>query len=71
MQIDPSQPIMFDSDSAPGKGTGMWQINPFFDNNVYHAPSNNQSPLEKRVRFWFTTSIALILLTAICHMILA
>jgi len=29
MQIDPSQPIMFDTDAAPGRGTGMWQVNTY------------------------------------------
>lgn len=29
MQIDPSQPIMFDSDAMPGLGAGYWQVNPF------------------------------------------
>lgn len=28
MQIDPSQPIMFDSDAPPGRGTGYWQMDP-------------------------------------------
>jgi hypothetical protein len=27
MQIDPSQPIIFDTDSAPGRGIGYWQNN--------------------------------------------
>ena len=29
MQIDPSQPIMFDNDTMPGLGAGYWQVNPF------------------------------------------
>lgn len=29
MQIDPSQPIMFDNDAMPGLGAGYWQVNPF------------------------------------------
>ena len=28
MLIDPSQPIYFDTDSAPGRGIGYWQMNP-------------------------------------------
>jgi len=28
MRIDPTQPIMFDSDSPPGRGTGYWQVGP-------------------------------------------
>jgi len=28
MQIDPGQPIMFDTESAPGRGTGYWQMDP-------------------------------------------
>lgn len=26
--LDSSQPIVFDSDSAPGRGTGTWQMDP-------------------------------------------
>lgn len=29
MQIDPNQPIMFDSEAMPGIGRGYWQANPF------------------------------------------
>jgi hypothetical protein len=28
MQIDTSQPIMFDTDAMPGKGAGTWQLHP-------------------------------------------
>lgn len=28
MQIDTSQPIMFDTDAMPGKGSGTWQLHP-------------------------------------------
>ncbi len=28
MQIDTSQPIMFDTDTMPGKGAGTWQLHP-------------------------------------------
>lgn len=28
MKIDPRQPIMFDTDAAPGLGRGYWQLNP-------------------------------------------
>jgi hypothetical protein len=28
MLIDPTQPIYFDSDSAPGRGMGWWQMKP-------------------------------------------
>lgn len=28
MQIDPRQPIIFDTDAAPGCGMGYWQVNP-------------------------------------------
>lgn len=31
MQIDPSQPIMFDSETMPGQGTGWWQVHRFMD----------------------------------------
>ena len=38
MLIDPSQPIIFDTDTAPGRGIGYWQINPrrsyFLDDGV-------------------------------------
>ena len=33
MQIDNSQPIMFDSESMPGQGTGYWQVHRFMDGN--------------------------------------
>ena len=29
MQIDPLQPIMFDSETIPGMGAGYWQADPF------------------------------------------
>ena len=28
MLVDPSQPIYFDNESAPGRGIGYWQMNP-------------------------------------------
>jgi len=28
MIIDTSQPIMFDTDTMPGKGAGTWQLHP-------------------------------------------
>lgn len=34
MQIDPSQPIMFDTETMPGQGTGWWQVNRFMDDGL-------------------------------------
>lgn len=33
MQINPSQPIMFDTETMPGQGTGWWQVNRFMDDS--------------------------------------
>jgi hypothetical protein len=33
MDIDRSQPIMFDSDTMPGLGAGYWQVHRFMDDD--------------------------------------
>lgn len=71
MQIDPRQPIMFDTDSAPGKGTGMWQVNPFFDSAVYSGSHSSGTPFERKVRFWFAIGILSVFIVAIAHMVFA
>lgn len=73
MQIDPSQPILFDYDSPPGKGTGMWQINPFFDSGAYGRGTNPtvETPFERRVRIILAVVILVILAAASGHMLLS
>jgi hypothetical protein len=71
MQIDPSQPIMFDSESAPGKGTGMWQVNPFYDSDVYGGSKANGTSFERKVRFWFALTILAMFIAAIAHMMMS
>lgn len=60
MLIDPSQPIMFDSDSPPGRGAGYWQINPrrsYFsddeldDSTVSSTPDTKIGRIASRVVF--------------------
>jgi hypothetical protein len=29
MEFDPTQPMIFDTESSPGRGSGYWYVNPF------------------------------------------
>lgn len=44
MQIDPGQPIMFDSESPPGRGTGYWQMDPGRPDDSISMPNDAQRP---------------------------
>ncbi|RYE98093.1 MAG: hypothetical protein EOO77_37860 [Oxalobacteraceae bacterium] len=52
MKIDPRQPIMFDTDAAPGLGRGYWQLNPPPEFDWSDTPENSSQPnaRENRVR---------------------
>ncbi len=50
MQIDPGQPIMFDSSSPPGRGTGYWQMDPGRSDDEF---SSNVGSQQSRVRAFF------------------
>lgn len=43
MRIDPTQPIMFDNDTNPGVGAGLWQVNPFAAENREHFAADQWS----------------------------
>ena len=47
--IDPSQPIYFDSDSAPGRGQGYWQMDPDRAYDWDDAASPNSDTLAGRI----------------------
>lgn len=53
MQIDPSQPIMFDSDTMPGLGAGYWQMYPFASDNSSDATPAATDRVSKITRFCF------------------
>lgn len=65
MQFDPTQPIMFDTDTVPGRGTGYWQIHPF-------APGrNNGARASGKVGVIIFVMILLIILGGAGHMLFA
>lgn len=55
MQIDPSQPIMFDTETGPGRGTGMWQV------NTYSSPSDTARAAGRGSPIIFLIAFAIIL----------
>lgn len=57
MIIDTSQPIMFDTDTMPGKGAGTWQLHPHMGDN---RPSGGDNATDKVSKVARMTVAALI-----------
>ena len=58
MQVDPSQPIIFDSDAFPGRGAGYWQADPFGASRDDEPRSTKaRTPLEHWVQVGTVVSI--------------
>lgn len=51
MDIDRSQPIMFDSDSMPGLGAGYWQVHRFMDDGNRRRGPIPMDRESRRARF--------------------
>lgn len=58
MQIDPGQPIMFDSSSPPGRGTGYWQMDPGRSDDDFSSDvASQQSRVRAFVIFSFVFGV--------------
>ena len=43
MQFDPINPMIFDTDAMPGRGSGYWHVNPYSSSNVSEStPSSGK-----------------------------
>ena len=51
MDIDRSQPIMFDSDTMPGLGAGYWQVHGFMDDDYRKQSPISTDRTSRIVRF--------------------
>lgn len=76
MLIDPSQPIIFDTESAPGRGIGYWQMNPrrmyFFDDGQDECDSlqTEETKADRIARRIIFTIVFGGILLAVLHMML-
>jgi hypothetical protein len=57
MQVDPRQPIMFDSDTMPGLGAGYWQMSQFMDDDAHNVAPIANDRTSKIARFCFAVLI--------------
>jgi hypothetical protein len=72
MLIDPTQPIYFDSDTAPGRGMGWWQMKPRLfmddgDDDIVTSPATDTLAGRIAYRLVFAVVLAGIPLAAL-HM---
>ncbi len=71
MQIDPSQPIIFESDAFPGRGSGYWQTDPFGGSRDEEPRSiKARTPLERWAQIVAATIMVSILIGgAVAHIL--